>query len=209
LFQKRNFLILNNVRSPSREFKDVARTAIRDQIISVSDCFYSDPQTGRYVTPEESDDQLLMESHNSPGGVGNIPINRNYYYDSIISVFAETICSSKYGVKAITEKTYAPLIQGHFVLPFGYERMIHDLKNVYGFKFPDWIDYSYDDIEDDNERLSKYIESISKLRQLSLQELADLANRDIDIRVHNRNIFFNRPYDSLYNKICDRMNSIK
>ena len=128
------------------------------------------------------------------------PIANRYYSNTIISTYVETI-STHGEVSCVTEKTYDPLIKGIFILPFGYSGLIRDLKVIYGFKFPDWIDYSYDIINDDDRRFNKFTNEISRLRSLGIDHLIKLRNRDIDLLKHNREIFFNRPYDSLYDKL--------
>ena len=133
-------------------------------------------------------------------GVGITPIASRYFNQSAVSVYAETVCTEKTGVHVISEKTFIPLVRGHYILPFGYRGLIDDLK-LYDFKFPDWIDYSYDKIFNNEKRLEAYLESVKKIRALSYEELTYNANRDIELLKHNRNVFFTRSYDSLYDKI--------
>lgn len=195
----KRFLIPNTIRK-SGEFKDYARQKIKDKIILDEDCFYSDLPNGVQLLPEE---ESLLDC-TTPNGAGIIPLANYYYRQSAVSVFTETICTCKHKVKAITEKTFIPLIRGHFILPFGYCGIITDIKE-YGFKLPDWIDYDYDSIEDDEERLDKYFHSVQQLRELSLERLSELVNTDIEMLKHNRAIFYTRPYDSLYDKIKQRI----
>jgi len=42
----------------------------------------------------------------------------------------------------------------------------------------------------------------------SLEDLVELRNRDIDILRHNRQLFIDKPYDSLYEKIVEVMKKI-
>lgn len=180
------------------EFKEVARRAISDKIIKDEDCFYSDHTRNIFLDPEESSEYFLARYN--PTGSNLIPIKNSYYTESIVSVYGETIGTGKYGVNAITEKTYIPLVKGHFIMPFSYKGIIKDIENS-GFKLPKWIDYSYDLIDNDLERLDAFISSVLKLREMSLADLTALANNDIDIIKYNRNLFFAKPYDSLYNKV--------
>ena len=91
-------------------------------------------------------------------------------------------------------------------MPFSYPGIVNDLKNMYGFKFPDWINYSYDSIEDDAERFHEFMKSFARLRFLSLTDLENLCARDIDILIHNRQVFYDRPYDSLYDSLQKILN---
>ena len=105
-------------------------------------------------------------------------------------------------VRSVTEKTFDPLIQGNFILPFGYPGLIKDILS-YGFKLPNWIDYSYDSILDDDERFDAYMESLKKLNDYSLQQLFDMATADISILEYNRSIFYSRPYS--YPLLADKI----
>lgn len=122
------------------------------------------------------------------------PANNAYYNSTTVSIYIETIT---YGtaIKSITEKTWDPLIKGHFILPFGYHGMIKDLKDRYNFKFPEWIDYSYDNYDNDLERWFKYTESVKKLFSTkSAKDLFELKIKDKDILIYNRQQFFRRKY---------------
>lgn len=128
------------------------------------------------------------------------PVHNRYYQNSIVSVYVETLVRDSV-VRTATEKTFDPLIKGHFILPFGYSGLVRDLKNVYGFRFPDWIDYSYDEIEDNRQRFERFIVSFEQLKSLDLETLINYNNQDINILAHNRSIFFESSYDSLYQKL--------
>lgn len=194
----KRFLIPNIMRPHNREYKEIVRKTISEQIIKDDDCFYSDHDKDIVIKPKETSVEFLS-NYNFRGGQLH-PFADFYYNESIISVFSETIGTGQYGVHVITEKTYIPLIRGHFIMPFSYKGIINDLKN-FGFKFPNWIDYSYDNIDNDTERLEAFVASVLKLRQISLEDLASLANNDLDILKYNRNLFYDKPYDYLYPKI--------
>lgn len=195
----KRFLIPNIIRD-SPEFKEVVRKRIKSEIIQEHDCYFSDPPNNIFLEPKEPH----CVGHYGQTGIGNIPISDYYYYKSAVSVFSETICSCNTGVKVISEKTFTPLIRGHYILPYGYCGMIADIKS-YGFLLPDWIDYSYDVIDNDIERLNKFIESANRLRSLTLSQLEEKTNQDLNLLKFNRSLFFTKPYDSLYMKIKDRI----
>jgi hypothetical protein len=121
------------------------------------------------------------------------PISYVYYDNSLINVYTETLVSNRNNVRMITEKTFDPLIQGNFILPFGYSGLIKDILS-YGFKLPNWIDYSYDSILDNEERFSAYLESLNKLSDCSLEQLYNQTITDMKIIEHNRSVFYTRPY---------------
>lgn len=136
---------------------------------------------------------------------GWYPVANHYYRGTYCSIYGETVTgkiNSDFPYKSITEKTWDPLIKGHFILPFGYQGLIDHIKS-YGFKMPEWIDYSYDYIEDNDQRFKAFLYSIEKLLKFSINELHDLYLQDYDMLVHNRRLFWSRPYDSLYDKVVD------
>lgn len=160
-----------------------------------SKTYISDPQNNIYFKPNGWGDQ------ETPKNGGNwFPIGDEYYNSSYISVVPEVLNSSntQFGP---CEKSFDPLIKGNFLLPFAGPNFINYCKTVYGFEFPNWINYSYDSIQDFSQRLNKYIESIKEIAELELKELHDLYVRDYEILLHNRNIFYTRPYDRLAPKI--------
>lgn len=197
----KRFLIPNIIRK-TNEYKEFARANLAKKIIE-ADCFFSDFPNKIVLLPEEKS-HYCLNSHSSTG-VGFLPISNHYYNESIVSVYVETITKhdvhSSNFVNGISEKTFIPLLKGHFILPFGYPGIIRDLKEVYGFRFPEWIDYSYDSVYNEDKRLKMFLSSMNDLRKISLRALTDLANNDMEIRKHNRRIFYSREYDSLYNKV--------
>lgn len=121
---------------------------------------------------------------------GYSPPHQLYYEDTFISVYAETI---EYGSTfAPTEKTFDPLIKGHFILPFSNPGFINFLKTFYGFQFPEFVDYSYDAIEDDHKRFEYYIKELDRL--IALSNWPDLWDQNQHIIQHNQQIFYTRPY---------------
>jgi hypothetical protein len=137
-----------------------------------------------------------------PNG-GWYPVANHYYQGTFFSLYTETVTgklNDDYPYKSITEKTWDPLIKGHFILPFGYQGLVDHIKS-YGFKLPDWIDYSYDCIEDTDLRFEAYIKSATKLMELSIDDLMKLFEKDKEILVYNRRLFWELPYDSLHDKV--------
>jgi hypothetical protein len=183
------------IRKLLREFVEKYRT----------EGFYSDPQNGRILDCENP-----KTNHRLPEG-GWYPISNSLYNNTFFSMYVETLTgheASSYEdrnikkYKSITEKTWDPLIKGHFILPFGYQGLVDHIRS-YGFKLPDWIDYSYDMIEDKNARFECFLESAEKLMKYSKSDLMNLYEKDIDILFYNRELFWDRPYDSLHDKVIE------
>lgn len=199
----KKFLVPNNVRLHSFEYKEHARMELR-KITSDEECYFSDFQRGITLDPEESG----LNRCYTGGGAGFIPIANRYYEDTVVSVYVETIGGSNIHpdqVGVVTEKTFSPFIKGHFILPFSAPGFIQFLKSQYGFKFPDWIDYSYDSIYNDDDRLTAYLNSVKKLKSLPLAKLVELANIDIELRQYNRQLMYDLPYNSLHDKVKARI----
>ena len=95
-----------------------------------------------------------------------------------------------------TEKTYDPLIKGHFVLPFSGAGVIQHLK-AQGFLVPDFIDYSYDNVENLEQRLECYLKEAVRLINIPLAEWKNLYKQNLDIVHHNQRHFWLKPYDRL------------
>jgi len=185
----------------------------RKELINLAndtDCFWSDwnKDTLNLLWPEERIVNSMEELHSAFGGWW--PIANRYYNRSFISVYVETIVNCDYKTwSVISEKTFDPLIKGHYILPFGYSGLIEDLKNRYGFQFPTWIDYSYDLITNTNDRFLGFLNSFEKLRKLPLSKLVEHHQREKNsILEYNRQIFYNRPYDSLHKKLVDKIKNI-
>lgn len=195
----------NKVGEPDKYLR---RFMLRDLLYKHdADGYISHPTIGQTLFPNRTEDEAkVMNIFNKIPNVGGLwyPIGDTYYQTSFVSIYVETITMNiELGDSTIvTEKTFDPLIKGHFILPFGYQGIINDIKN-YGFKLPDWIDYSFDTIKNDDDRFESYLNSVNKLLQYSVEELMNLFNKDIDILHHNRQVFFDRPYDKLYPKVLE------
>jgi hypothetical protein len=178
--------------------------------------YTSNPMKNQVLEPEEKELVEAMKRKASVGGGSWFPVANDYYERSYFSVFVETLSVTNYWysehlkihgwytnnqhTKTITEKTWDPLIKGHFILPFGYQGLIEDIKS-YGFILPDFIDYSYDDEYDDFIRFEKFIVSLKKLLQIDLTQWHKLYLKYKHVLDHNRQLFYDRPYDSLYEKV--------
>ena len=192
------FLSPNRIYYQTPEFLKHPRIRARlklKRLLENKNGFISDPQKGIGLEPEEiSQFDSILEGQ---GGTW-YPVANHYYNSSYISIYIETITTGVY-TKTITEKTWDPLIKGHFILPYGYSGLVKDIQS-YGFIIPEWIDYSYDQELDDHRRWEKYEQSVKRILK-KFPEVDELYQKDKTILEHNRNLFFTRPYDTLYDKI--------
>ena len=137
----------------------------------------------------------LRTNSNIKSPIGFRPPHDQYYQDSFISMYGETV---EYGSTfAATEKTFSPLIKGHFVLPFGAYQFINNIKKYYGFQFPDFIDYSYNNIEDDEKRYQAYSAEVERLLAIPIDTWREHWNDNLQLIKANQQIFYNSPYHNV------------
>lgn len=134
---------------------------------------------------------LLSETKEPFNGCGYQPPYSGYYLESCISIYTETIESGP--GTCVTEKTWDPLVKGHFILPFSNPGFIAYLKSQ-NIRFPEWIDYSYDSIEDDAVRYMVYQAEIDRILSWSIDIWRTRWIDNFDIIKHNQNLLYTRPY---------------
>jgi hypothetical protein len=123
---------------------------------------------------------------------GFLPPHIEYYKNTFISIYGETI---EYGSTiAVTEKTYDPLTKGHFILPFSAQGFVRYLREL-GILFPSFIDYSYDDIANDDLRYRAYEHEVDRLLNLPISTWRNHWNDNLDLLYQNQQIMHTRPYD--------------
>jgi len=203
--------LLSNRYLPERNDnfgRNLYRTRIIKEKADDLDCYWSnwDINNLNLLNPQERIFKNFQDMYEKFGGWA--PVANSYYQTSFVSVYVETLTqhdNTKNSV--VTEKTFDPLIKGHFILPFGYKGLIADITTRYKFKLPDWIDYSYDDISDIDERFDAFLSVFDQLRQKPVEYFVDQQINDREILEHNRQVFFKKPYDSLYQKIKTKLKS--
>jgi hypothetical protein len=127
----------------------------------------------------------------NPPAVGAYwPVPNDFYNDSYVSVYVESNCTDP-ALIHLTEKTFEPLIKGHFILPFANPGSIARIRKL-GFALPDFVDYSYDTMEDHATRFSAFAAEFQRLLTLDWPSLYH-AHRDMIL--HNRRCLYDIPYD--------------
>ena len=136
-------------------------------------------------------------------GYGFSPPHNDFYDTSVLSIYIETLLYlDTMKSKLITEKTLTPMCKGHFIMPLGFPVTIELLKQEYKFKFPDWIDYSYDSIPLvaevgdtvstktflKSDRWESYKSCVKEVLALGTDHLYDLKKSYVNILLHNRSI---------------------
>jgi len=173
--------------------------------------FLSDPVSGHPLLGQD----VLADSHHVLSNLesqlswtkveSNKPIHNYYYKYSTLSIFLESQVlqrsrTDEITPRHVTEKTWFPIIKGHFILPFATPNFVQELQDTYRLKFPDWIDYSYEHELNDANRWSLYIREVKRLLNLGSDNLFELKKKDVEILQHNREVaqnFDGRPYPQL------------
>ena len=199
----KKFLTPNRIQlvdgNPVNHHRFSCRKNLAD-FLTNKDGFISDPANNVILDPEQEEIRGSLLGGRSGTWY---PVSNQLYNSSFISIYIETITmtsSMTFQYKTITEKTWDPLIKGHFILPFGYAGLIEDIRS-YGFWLPDWVDYSYDTVYNDYERFQQYLRSVEQVLEKDLNFFKAEFEKSLDKLYYNRMLFWNRPYDSLYDKI--------
>jgi hypothetical protein len=122
---------------------------------------------------------------------GYRPPHNEYYKNTFISIYGETI---EFGsTTAVTEKTWDPLIKGHFILPFSNAGFIEYLCSI-GIQFPDFIDYRYDTIDNDEKRFLVYSDEVKRLLAVDLDTWRAHWDNNLHILHANKRYFYDRDY---------------
>ena len=123
-----------------------------------------------------------------------VPPHNAYYNDTFISIFGETMESGT--TQVITEKTYDPLIKGHFILPFSTPHFL-DMVRSRGILLPDFVDYSYDTIEDFDQRLASWLTEVRRLLSMPIEHWRELYKKNFDLLYENQVWMWCRDYDRI------------
>ena len=117
------------------------------------------------------------------------PCHNRYYESTYFSAYVETLTGAG-NTRTVTEKTFDPLVKGHFILPFAYKGMIEDLV-AWGFQVPDFIDYTYNTLDTEQDRWRAYIEELERLMHIDWPRYYAQYQPVLE---HNRTVFWTRPY---------------
>lgn len=175
----------------TQEFRDFYRTDLNSVLRNYSG-FLGDPVAGHPLLGQDVTKHNNFERQLTWNRVASMnPIHNHYYKYSTLSIYLESTVNTYTSnlsptSSMLTEKTWFPLVKGHFILPFGRAGMIELMRDEYKIEFPDWIDYSYSDITNDLMRWSNYILEVKRLLNLGSQNLHILKQKSVEMLVNNR-----------------------
>jgi len=130
-----------------------------------------------------------------------------YSQESFIYVVTETCFWER--KDHLTEKIFKPIVS---MMPFVLVGPANNLKYLrsYGFKtFDQWIDESYDAIEDPIERLQAVGAVLHDLSNRSLDDLTAMLHQMTPVLEHNRNLFYSREFvDSAWKELANNLSAV-
>jgi hypothetical protein len=164
---------------------ELFRKILRNRLINNHDGFYNDPE------------QNIWLHANTPHPTGHTysgvaPPGRRYYDESYVTCLVETQHLGELG-HLVSEKTYDNLIQGRGVLNFATPGFYGFLQSQ-GWKLPNGIDWSWDNIVNDQQRLDAYLGEINKLLGRDLEDLHAWFLSNIDCWTHNQKMLEDKPF---------------
>lgn len=203
--ENRKIMCLNRLYWPDdidREQKTL-RSQLQTLFRNNREVYLSEPHNNKYFYPNGPRESHQNIAGQIPYGGTWYPAGDVYYNTSYVSAFIESVVqpSNNGFIYCCSEKTLDPLVKGNFIIPFSSPHFIKHTREIYGFKFPDWIDYSYDEIENLQDRAKAFLSSVYNVMQMSVEELHQHYLNDKSLLEHNRSVIKNRPYDSLYDKV--------
>jgi hypothetical protein len=132
---------------------------------------------------------ITLEEHDVLGAYSPVP--NSFYEDTYFSTYVESNCTQR-DLIHITEKTFEPLIKGHAILPFTNPGAIQRLQAM-GFKMVDFVDYSFDLVDDVDQRFTMVQQEFLKLLDADIDTL---YKNNQAVIIHNQECINSIPYDT-------------
>lgn len=196
---KNLFLIYNRNPRPHRVNFCISliKAGLFDRgLLSLGELNYYDKDT--YKIDDDDLNEFYFLKKNSPFTINTAPnlyynlacdITTNDYSKTFISLVSETLMDK--GTLFISEKTWKPIMAGHPFIILGNKGTLSFLKSL-GYKtFGEWVDESYDNIDDEQERRNVIIKELKKFSALKNQELISIRNEMKFICEYNQKHFYN------------------
>jgi hypothetical protein len=142
-------------------------------------------------------DKLYIDTDNTTThwqGAVYHSLNKRYYEDTYFSLVTETLCSPEFSAggntigRAISEKTFKPMLHNHPFMIAGVPGVLRLLKKL-GYKtFSPMIDESYDDEPDTAKRCYMIAKEAKRLCSLQSNELQEFLSNCKPIVEYNLNL---------------------
>ena len=129
----------------------------------------------------------------------------SHYGKTLFNVVTET--SFDNNNLSFTEKTFKPIANCHPFLIVGDYNINKELKNLGYSLYDDLIDYSFDSVFNNDERMNAVFSEIKRIHSLGSNYIIDWYKNNVDKIKSNRDVFFN--YETLNSMILKTLNELK
>lgn len=103
----------------------------------------------------------------------------------------------------LTEKVFKPIVSNRPFILVAAPGNLEYLRG-YGFKtFGDWIDESYDSIQDPDQRLDAIVRELSRFAEMSTKQLTSMYQSMLPILQHNKQHFFGNFRDIIVDELVE------
>jgi hypothetical protein len=165
---------------------DSVKNQVRQHLSDRHHGFYNDFEKGIYLDANSPLPRSRWEFVVAPP-------SRWYFDQSYVTCLVESQYRGTNGY-VISEKTYDHLIQGRPVLNFAppgfYQQLTQD-----GWQLPQGIDWSWNDIVDDDHRLQAYLDQVDDLLSRPMHVLHQWFMDNWSVWQHNHSRLETKPYD--------------
>ena len=154
-----------------------------------------------YVVDMYNNSPVFIDSKDNSGDDISLYVSLKDYEETFISIVTETLTEP--GSLFYSEKIWKPLIVGHPFYLVGSKGQIKYLKNL-GFKtFDKWIDESYDDLDNVEDRIKLIVNDLKRFKSMSVEELRSIRDDMRPICEYNKQLMVERTIKRYYvNNYC-------
>lgn len=147
--------------------------------------FCNDPVSNEWLLPNSGKFDSVSGQVSPPAQI--------FYDQSYVTCLVETQYLGTHS-HLVSEKTYDNIIQGRGVLNFATPGFYQHLQSE-GWKLPNGIDWSWNQIEKDSSRLAAYLVQLDRLFGLSPEGMHDWFMSNMSCWQHNQRMLEIKPYD--------------
>jgi len=149
-----------------------------------------------------------LEDHSYDTALAYTPPSKYIVDNSYFSIVSETQYFKNDGIYFVTEKTWKSLLF-HPVIFLTTPKILKVVKRFGIQTFPELFDESYDEIEDDYERLKFVASEVERVSKMSSRDLNKIFKDSIIDKVRfNRNLLLNFDQQSYINKFYNTLKNI-
>jgi hypothetical protein len=162
------------------------------------DIFCDIPENIEYKNKIQTEYPFILDQDDADvvSQMYNIFGNKKIWMDSYFSIVSETSVDKNHAF--ITEKTVKPIIYFHPFIIWGNPFSLKFLKEM-GFQtFPEFFDESYDEVEDEDVRLSLIVDNVQRLCSKELDEIHDMYQSVKPKLWYNYNLLNQLYYDDKF-----------